>query len=83
LTVLLDTLKHEIMLHLNCVKMGIIQSFDPVLQEATVLIAYQQVTSISALDVKTYQDFPLLLNVPVAFQGGGGFTLTMPVSAGE
>ena len=83
LTVLLDTLKQEIMLQLNCVKIGIVQSFNSVLQEANILIAYQQVTSVSPLGVKTFAEFPVLLNVPVEFQGGGGFTLTMPVSKGD
>ena len=42
LTILLDTLKQEIMLQLNCVKTGTIQTFYPEVQEADILINYQQ-----------------------------------------
>lgn len=83
LTILLDTLKQEIMLQLNCVKTGTIQTFYPEVQEADILINYQQVVSVSPHGVKTFQEFPVLLNVPVAFQGAGGFTMTFPVKKGD
>lgn len=83
LTTLLDTLKREIMADMNCAKVGIVQSFDATLQEVEVKIAYTQVTSISTDGVRTLAEYPLLLRVPAQFVGGGGFTLTFPVAAGD
>lgn len=81
---LLDMLKREIMKEINCVKVGVIQAFDASKQEVTVEIAFTQVTSINAATgVKTFASYPLLLNVPVLFPSGGGFTLTFPVAAGD
>lgn len=83
LTNLLDVLKREIMKDINCVKIGTIQSFNASTQEATVQIAFTQVTSTSAAGIKTYAEYPVLLNVPVQFPSGGGFTLTFPVHVGD
>ena len=83
LSKLLESFRHDLMKNLNAVKIGIIQSFNPILQEAVVAIAFQRVTSIAPDGTETIANFPLLLNVPVYFPGGGGFTLTFPVSKGD
>lgn len=80
---LLDTLKREIFKTMNCVKIGTIQSFDATKQEVNVEVAFTQVTSTSPTGVKTLAPYPLLLNVPVLFPAGGGFTLTFPIEAGD
>lgn len=80
---LLQSHKREIMKAINCVKIGVIQSFNAATQEATVQVAQQQVTSISTIGVRTIAEYPLLLNVPVVFPAGGGFTLTFPIGAGD
>lgn len=83
LTNLLDALKREIMKGINCVKIGTIQSYNATLQEVTVAIAFTQVTSTSPTGVKTFAEYPLLLNVPIYYPSGGGFTLTFPIAAGD
>lgn len=80
---LLDAVKQEVAKTMNCVKVGIIQSFDAEKQEVTVKIAFQQVTSIQADGTRTLAEYPLLARVPVQFPAGGGFTLTFPVAPGD
>lgn len=80
---LLDRLKREVLRDINCVKIGTIQSFNAVTQEVEVEIAFTQVTSTSVTGVQTYATYPLLLNVPVLFPCGGGFTLTFPITVGD
>ena len=88
LKTLLDEFRHDLLKNLNCVKVGEIKSYSvgganqiPV---ATVLIAQQQVTSIdAATGVRTLAEYPLLVNVPVYFAGGGGITMTYPINEGD
>lgn len=83
LTILLENLKADIFQQLNCVKIGTIKEFYPVLQTVDVQIAYSQITSETLDGVRTLAEFPLLVNVPVYFQSGGGFTMTFPISEGD
>lgn len=61
---------------------AIIQSFDPVAMtctaKPTVRIPIQQ-----GSDPVQWVEIPLLLDVPVFFPSGGGYTLTFPVTAGD
>ena len=83
LKTLLNALAHDIMKNINCAKVGTIQSFNATLQEVTVEIAFTQVTSVSPTGVKTFAQYPLLVNVPVMFPQGGAFVLTFPIAAGD
>jgi len=88
LVALMDALKRNIMLGINCAKIGTIVSFDAGASgvrpaTATVQIAQQQVTGIDNNGNKTYAAYPQLELVPVFFPCGGGFTLTFPVQAGD
>ncbi len=80
---LLDALRDQLKKEINCAKVGVIQSFDAALQEVTVKVAQQQVTSIKPDGTRTLAEYPLLLRVPVLFPSGGGFTLTFPISEGD
>lgn len=64
---------------------GIIQSFDAVNQLATVQPAIKRifVTRNEDTETLTPTDLPLLINVPVIYPRGGGFSLTFPVSSGD
>ncbi len=80
---LLDALRDQLKKEINCAKVGVIQSFDADLQEVTVKVAQQQVTSLKPDGTRTLAEYPLLLRVPVLFPAGGGFTLTFPIAAGD
>lgn len=61
---------------------GIIQSFDVDAMTCTVLMATQM--QVSKQDgTWSWVTLPLLTDVPVCFPGGGDYTLTFPVAAGD
>ena len=65
---------------------GIIQSFDPETQLATVQPAIKRVFKIEddeGVEILTPTDFPLCINVKVIFPRSGGFTQTTPVKEGD
>ncbi len=71
--------------HLHTALPGLIESFDSATQLATVQPAIRRVfidrTEGDATLVPT--DLPVLINVPVIFPRGGGFSLTFPVLPGD
>lgn len=83
---LLDLFRRDILLNFNCHAVGTVQSFDPVKQIASVTINYKK-TFFVADSQGVYQpklvDYPLLLDAPVIFLGGGGTALTFPVAQGD
>lgn len=64
---------------------GIIESFDASTQLATVQPAVKRIfkTETGEVEILTAVDLPLLINVPVQFPRGGGFSLTFPVKQGD
>lgn len=61
---------------------GIVQSFDPATQTATIQPALTE-RIIDQLGNVSMVNLPLLLDVPVIMPRSGGFALTMPVAAGD
>lgn len=61
---------------------GVIVSFNAALQTCVVQPTIQA-TQTAPNGSKALVTLPLLLDVPVVFPGGGGLTLTFPVSAGD
>lgn len=61
---------------------GIVQSFDPTKKTAVVQPAIRMY-QFDVNGVSTPVDLPLLVDCPVQFPGGGGYTLTFPVAAGD
>lgn len=61
---------------------GIIQSFDPAAMTCTVQPA---ITAVVRDETGEFSELalPLLLDCPVVFQGGGGVTLTFPITEGD
>lgn len=64
---------------------GIVESFDAEKQLATIQPAVKRVFIIQNGDTEilTPSDLPILINVPVIFPRGGGFSLTFPVKKGD
>ncbi len=64
---------------------GIIESFDAEKQLATIQPAVKRVfiTRDGDKEILTPSDLPILINVPVIFPRGGGFSLTFPVKKGD
>lgn len=64
---------------------GIIESFDPETQLASIQPAIKRIfiTTESETEILVPTDIPVLINVPVCFPRGGGFSLTFPVAKGD
>ncbi len=64
---------------------GIVESFDATTQLATIQPAIRRIfiTRDGDTEILTPSDLPLLINVPVVFPRGGGFSLTFPVEKGD
>lgn len=61
---------------------GIIQSFNA----AKMTVEVKPAVQVSLLDINgdiTWVALPLLVDCPVVFPGGGGYTLTFPIAAGD
>jgi len=61
---------------------GIIQSFDPVTQTCTIQPAIKALLT-SPAGVRSWVQLPLLVDCPVHFPEGGGYSLTFPVALGD
>jgi len=64
---------------------GTIESFDPVTQTASIQPAIKRVfiTREGVTETLTPTNLPILINVPVSFPRGGGFSMTFPVTKGD
>lgn len=74
----LQQLKSDIFLDMNCVKIGIIQEFFPITKTAIIKIAFKR-----TLPDGTVANYPLLVDCPIFTNQGGGGYLTLPVQAGD
>lgn len=64
---------------------GVIESFDPKTQTVAVQPAIKKVIAVEGQTTITYTSdkYPLLVNVPVIFPGGGDWFLTFPIKKGD
>lgn len=60
---------------------GIIRSFDPVEQTVTVQCAIREKVNMDGN--LSWQDIPLLLDVPIVIPRAGGYTVTLPIKPGD
>lgn len=82
----LDLMKKDILLSLNCHAIATVQSFDPSVQTVTATINYKKsitTTDENGIYKTSYIDYPLLLDVPVVILGGGQAQITFPIAAGD
>lgn len=70
-------------LEINCVKIGVIKTFDPTTQRAEIEIAYKQVKDVLEDGTKVYQNYPPLKECPVIVLFGGVDILSMPIKEGD
>lgn len=60
---------------------GIIESYDPATQTATIQPAIREKVNINGN--QEWTEIPLLVDVPILFPRAGGYSITFPVSAGD
>lgn len=78
MTDMLASFKLDLLRSINCVKPGVVQSFDSTRKTAEVSILFKRVLPTGATG-----DYPLLVDVPVVtLQGGGGY-IQFPISPGD
>jgi hypothetical protein len=68
----------EELIGLRVASPGIIQSFNPATQTATVQLAIREKININGN--QTWEEIPELLDVPVYVSGGGGYSATFPIA---
>lgn len=83
----LDQLRKNIFLSMNCHHVGTVQEFDETQQTATVTINYKKtnyrLNALTGLYQATLVDYPVLIDCPVIVLGGGSASLTFPITAGD
>lgn len=80
---LLDAAKRSSHAELNCCQIGEIVSFDPATQSATVKLVLKKIAAINPDSTRVLRSYPLLANVPVHFNFGGGSFISMPIATGD
>lgn len=83
---LLSLFRKDLLLGLNCHHVGTVKAFDAATQTAKVTINYKRTYfEPDALGViqPVLKDYPILIDAPVIFLGGGNFQLTFPVASGD
>jgi hypothetical protein len=84
---LLNLLKKEIFIDMNCHHLATIQSFNSTNQTATATMNYTktvfQLDPTTGLYQPVQQDYPLMVDMPVIVLGGGQGNLTFPIAAGD
>lgn len=80
----LEELKTDILLSINCVKLGTIEEFDPTTQTATVKISYKRILWTDYDGNQQLGDYPVLINVPCfVYTGNTESYISMPINKGD
>ena len=83
----LDQLKRDIFLSMNCHHVGTVQSFNAATQTVTATINYKktfyQLNATTGVYSPVLVDYPLMVDCPVICLGGGAGALTFPISQGD
>ncbi len=83
----LNLLKKEILLKLNCHAIVTVQSFDKDAQTATATVNYKRTyferDAVSGTYSPVPVNYPVMVDCPVMFLGGGNSALTFPVAKGD
>lgn len=79
----LEGIKTSTMRSMNCVQIGIIQSFDAATQLATVQIAMKQIKDILEDGTRIFEEYPIAGKCPVFFLFGGTDFISLPIAVGD
>ena len=82
----LDQLKREVMLEINCHALGVVEKFDVAKQTCTVKINYLKTQLVrNTLGVYENQSFsyPILLDCPAIIMAGGASGISVPIDKGD
>lgn len=83
---LLDIMKKDIFLSLNCHHIGQIQEFDNEKQTARVTVSYKKTffeKNAKGQYAPVLKDYPILLDCPVVVLSGGDFSIKIPIKKGD
>jgi len=80
---ILQNLKDDVFKTMNCINIGVIQSFDESDQTATIRLALKRVLSISEDGTREIQERPILVKCPVVTLFGGATFISFPISKGD
>ncbi len=78
--------KKDIFLSMNCHHVGTVQSFNSTLQTAKVTINYKKTyfqPNAQGVVMPLLRDYPVIVDAPVVFLGGGAMSMTFPVAQGD
>jgi hypothetical protein len=78
-----ELLKEDVLNNINCIKIGIIESFNAANQTATIKVVHKRLISTDFYENKTWQDYPILLDCPCMIFSGGDGSLEMPITKGD
>ncbi len=78
---LLAILKKQTGMSLRCAMPGIIESFNTSEQTVSVYVAIREL--IDTYGNLSWQDIPVLVDVPIVLPRAGGYVLTMPINKGD
>lgn len=79
---LLDALKKDVFLTLNCHALATIETFDPIAQTVQASLNYQRTVSDDS-GAQTNQNLSVMVDMPLISLCGGATSLTFPISQGD
>lgn len=80
---LLKLFKQEILTQINCVQIGTVQKFNSATQTVEVTINFKKIFFPSETGAPTFEDYPILVDVPVVTIFGGLASLQVPILPGD
>ena len=80
---ILDELKSDILVNMNCVNIGRIEAFDASDQTASISLSIKSIETIDVNGIKVLKERPLLQKCPCVVLTGGDSHLTFPIKVGD
>lgn len=77
----LGNLKDSILKDINCIKVGVIKSFNATRQTVSAQVSIKQVVDVDDKGAIRYQTIPIMVECPFVFMTGGDARITIPPQA--